>query len=127
MNENELIAKLDVLADYKAQADLLAIEKKQLLEAAMPTEVRQRMEEIEAEFSDKGKAVSENSSALEAEIKKAVVELGASVKGHYLHAVYAKGRVTWDSKTLDKFIVQYPEIGVARNEGEPSVSLRAVK
>ena len=63
----------------------------------------------------------------ESKIKQSVLGFGASVKGSFLHAVYVKGRVSLDIKILDNFVNQYPEIGVARNEGDPSVSLRASK
>lgn len=99
--------------------------KNRLMAEAMPAEVKQRMEEIEAEFADKSSAVAENTSALEATIKQAVIENGTSVKATVLHAVFAKGRVTWDSN-LDGYAVGHPELLSFRKEGKPSVSLRKI-
>ena len=127
MNEQEIKSKLDQLAEFKSQSDVVRLEYKKLLDEAMPADVKKRLDELDAEFADKQMAVTHNIASLEEEIKQSVLEFGASVKGSFLHAVYVKGRVSWDSKTLDKFVNQYPEIGVARNEGNPSVSLRSSK
>ena len=116
--------KLDQLSEFYSQRDLLSIEKARLLAEAMPEEVRQRMAEIEAEFSGKAEAVNENIAALEAEIKADVLTGGKTVKGATLMAVWSKGRVTWDAKSLDGFAVAHPEILYARKEGDPSVSIR---
>lgn len=59
--------------------------------------------------------------------RAAVVALGASVKGEHLHAVYSKGRATWDGKLLEGYAVAHPEVLACRNVGEPTVSIRAVK
>lgn len=127
MNEDQIKAKLDTLADFKAMAQALELEKQQLLDAAIPAEVKARMAEIEAEFTDKAAAAQENIDTLTAEIKQAVIATGASVKGSFLHAVYAKGRVTWDGKKLDGMMSLIPALADARKEGEPSVSFRTVK
>lgn len=120
----DIVQKLDELAEYQAQADVLSLQKRQLLEEAMPAEVKQRMAEIEAEFAGKGEAVSENIAALEVEIKEAVKAEGKSVKATILHAVFAKGRVTWETKGLDGLLVAVPQLAQFRKEGDPSVSIR---
>jgi hypothetical protein len=127
MNEHEIIIALDTLANYQAQVDYLALEKHRLLDEALPAEVKARMAEIETEFADKASAAQENINALTAQIKAAVLANGASVKGSFLHAVYAKGRVSWDGKKLDGMMSLIPALADARKEGEPSVSFRAVK
>lgn len=67
-----------------------------------------------------------NIAGLEASVKAEVVAAGASVKGTRLHAVYARGRVSWDTPGLDGYAVANPEIGTFKRVGEPSVSIRAV-
>lgn len=122
----DIVTKLDELANYQSQVDALALQKRELLESAMPAEVKQRMAEIEAEFAGKAETAQENIAALEAEIKEAVKADGKSVKGTLLHAVYAKGRVTWESKGLDGLLVALPQLAQFRKEGDPSVSIRKV-
>ena len=64
MNEDQIKAKLDTLADFQAMAQALELEKQQLLDAAIPAEVKERMAEIEAEFSGKLDAAKVNIDAL---------------------------------------------------------------
>ena len=115
---------LEQLTEFYAQRDLLMIDKKRALEDAMPAEVKQRMNELEAEFGDKEEAVKDNIAALEAEVKQAVLDEGATVKGGSVQAVYVKGRVSWDSKALDGYCKAHPELEEYRKQGNPSVSLR---
>ena len=120
----DIVKKLDELASYQAQVDALALQKRELLEAAMPAEVKQRMAEIEAEFSGKAETAQENIATLTAEIKEAVKAEGKSIKGTILQAVYNKGKVTWETKGLDGLIVAVPQLVQFRKEGEPFVTIR---
>lgn len=127
MNEIEIKTKLDQLADFQSQLDALNLQKQALIDGILTPEIKQKLADIEAEFSEKGQAANANRSTLEGEIKMAVKELGASVKGQFLHAVWVKGRVSWDDKGLAGYAAAHPEIEQFRKEGEPSVSLRAAK
>jgi hypothetical protein len=55
-----------------------------------------------------------------------VIAHGASVKAKFLHAVFTKGRVSWDTKMLDGLALAFPRLNEARKEGDPSVSLRKI-
>ena len=59
--------------------------------------------------------------------RAAVIALGASVKGEHLHAVYTKGRETWDGKLLSGYAIAHPDVLACRNIGAPSVSIRAAR
>ena len=127
MNEIEIKQKLDQLAEFQSERDAAMLEKQSLLDEIYTAEIKSRMAEIEAEFLGKTEAVNENIAALEAEIKQAIIVHGASVKGSVLHAVFAKGRVSWDTKSLDGYATAHPELLTFRKEGEPSVSIRVAK
>lgn len=90
----------------------------------MTPEIKAELEAIEAEFSDKSEGARLNIEELEAQIKHYVIEHGASVKGEFLHAVYSKPRVSWDTKILDGMIALIPQIAEAKKFGSPSVSIR---
>jgi len=60
-------------------------------------------------------------------IKQSVLEIKESVKGSLLHAVYATGRASWDTKALEGYAVAHPEVFQFKKIGEPSVSIREVK
>ena len=120
----DAVQMLEQLTEFYAQRDLLMIDKKRALNDAMPYDVRERLSELEAEFGDEEEAVKDNIAALEAEVKQAVLDEGATVKGGSLQAVYVKGRVSWDSKALDGYCKAHPELEEYRKQGNPSVSLR---
>ena len=127
MNEDEIKQKLEQLAEYAAQRDLAALDKQALIDQVYTPEIRAKIAEIEAEFESKTEAVRANLAALEAEVKAAVTAHGATVKGSVYQAVYVKGRVSWDTKSLDGYAAAHPELAPFRKEGDPSVSLRTVK
>jgi hypothetical protein len=116
--------KLDTLADYQAQADMLALEKQALIDAVLTPEIKAQIAEIEAEFAGKGKAVGEHITALTNEIKAEVLAHGESCKGEHLQAVWMKGRTSWDTKGLDGYAVAHPEIAAFKTVGEPTVTIR---
>ncbi len=126
MDELEIKKKLDQLADFQAQQDVLTMQKKALIDEILNAEVRAKLDEIEAEFADKTEAVNTNIAKLEEEIKQSVKVLGTSVKSKFFHAVWVKGRVSWDTKAMDNYAIYHPEILKMRKQGEPSVSLRKI-
>lgn len=119
MNSQQALEKL---TELYAKRDLLMIDKK----AAIPAEIQAVLDEIEAEFSPKQDAIGNEISELEAHVKSLVLESGETAKGGSLQAVYAKGRVTWDSKALDGYAKANPAIAEYRKQGEPSVSIRKI-
>jgi len=60
-------------------------------------------------------------------IKQSILEIKESVRGPLLHAVYAAGRASWDTKALEGYAVAHPKILQFKKVGEPSVSIREVK
>lgn len=94
--------------------------------AQVYADLAQRKKEIESEFFGKTQAVDENIKALEAEIREKTKAAKHTVKGKYFSAIYVKGRVTWNTESLDKYADQHPEVAYFRKEGEPSITLRKV-
>ena len=94
--------------------------------AKVYADIASRKNEIEIEFSGKAGDADENIKKLEAEIKAAVKAEGKSVKGKFFHAVYVKGRVTWNTDKMDAWLVDHPFLKEARKEGEPSITLRHI-
>ena len=118
---------LDQLAEIKAQIDLLNSDKQQAINSVMTDEQRTAIRDIEYEFGEKVEAAQANATELENKVKALVVEGGATVKGSRLQAVYMNGRVSWDTKAIDGYAINHPALFAFRKEGEPSVSIRAVK
>jgi hypothetical protein len=126
MNETEIKQALDDLANLRAAHDAITLQKQALVDSVMTPEIRAKLADIDAEFLGKHEAINDKANPLEAEIKQAIIENGASVKGTFLHAIFMKGRVTWDAKALDAYAYTHPQIMGWRKEGEPTCSLRGV-
>ena len=107
--------------------------QKNLIEAAIQrktaqvfAENEQRKVDINIEFNGKADDVDANIKALEAEIKEEVKAGGVSVKGKYFHAIWVKGRVTWNTDKMEAWMIDHPFLAAARKEGEPSITLRKI-
>lgn len=127
MNEYDVKQKLEELAERQAQLSAVMAEKQNAIDAVMTAEMRQKLAEIDNEFASATDALSQQIESLEQQIKYDVAEFGESVKGSLLQAVYSKGRVSWDTKGLDKYANEHPAVLAYREIGKPSVSLRQVK
>jgi hypothetical protein len=117
---------LNQLSELQAAIDAANLQKQEMVVSVIPPEISVRLAEIDAEFTSRIETAREKAAALEAEIKSAVIENGASVKGDYLQAVYSKPRITWDSGLLEGLMIAIPQLEKARKIGQPSVSFRKV-
>jgi len=94
---------------------------------AILAKVQDELDALGSEFTPRLTAASEKFTELEKRIKEGVAVQGKTEKGERWMFVYAKGRVSWDTKKLDGLMLAFPELGQCRSEGEPTVSVRAVK
>jgi len=122
MNTRE---KLDKIADLRSAQNLREMDKQALIDQVLTPEIKTKIAEIEAEFAASDN-VTDTINLLTEEVKSEVTELGETVKGTFLMAVYSKPRVSWDTKALDGYIVSHPELTQFRKEGAPSVSIRGI-
>ena len=86
-----------------------------------------RLELLKAQFEADNKALIDEIASDSAEIKAEVLERGETVKTPAMHAIWNKGKTTWDSRLLDGYAVAHPEILQARKVGNPTVSFRLAK
>ena len=82
--------------------------------------------ELMEQFNKKNADLIEAISNLETEIKNDVLDSGQTIKGESLMACWVTGKTTWDGKTLKVLEKQFPEIGIAKKIGQPTVSFRKV-
>lgn len=122
----DIIAKLDELASLQASAAVLRLDyrdrRAEILSAIQP-----QLDDLDRELKPGLEAADLKEAQLQDEIKALVIGQGESVKGAKLHAVYAPGRVTWDTKRLDGFSLAHPELASFRKVGAPSVTIRPAK
>jgi phage terminase large subunit-like protein len=122
-----LVVMLDDLAALRDRLAALAQTHTQARQAALPALVRTRLARLDAAYAPQIEALEAQVAEVSGSIKQAVLERGESVKGTQLHAIWAKGRVSWDSRYLEIYAAAHPEIAPARKEGQPSVSIREVR
>ena len=116
--------KLNKLVNYRAQVDVLNLQKQDEINRILTPEIKNAIADIEMEFDSKTEGAKDNIATLEKEIKEAVINHGSTVKSEFLMAVYNKGRVSWDGKGLAGFAAAHPEIEAFKKIGKPSVSFR---
>lgn len=116
----DLFARLDAARiEAAATQDAYAARREAILEQLRPL-----LEGLDGEFEDHLRTTNEDVARLQAEVRTAVLAFGASFHHSRVNAVYARGRVTWDTKGLTRYIERYPEVAEFRRVGEPFVSLR---
>ena len=120
----------DLLEDFfeaRCFLDALNLRRKDALDALITPEIRSKMLTVEAEYEEPITAQVARIAELEAIVKDRVLADGCSTKGTHLHAVWMKGRVTWDGKSLEAYSKADPKLLAFRTEGSPSVVIRGVK
>jgi len=127
MDQATIIIALNALSDLYAQRDVLQIEQDTLVGGAIPDAVQIVIADIDLEYAQKRAVVGEKIAALEKTVRCAVIDVGASIKSDYLHAVYNRGRIRWDTKALIGYAIAHPEIGAFNTVGKPSVSIRSIR
>lgn len=122
--EHDIELLLDKLTELQALQACMALNKQELVDAVLTPEIRQKIADIDAEYAPREDDVNTRIGQVSGAVKTAVVTYGKTVSGDHLQAVYVKGRVTWDTKAIDGYAMNHPELFTFRKEGEPSVSIR---
>lgn len=126
MSEEAIRLRLDELSEVMSARDIACIDYQAACKALIPPDIQIALADLDAEFTLRDAAIALNIEEWEKEIKQAVLSHGASVKGTHLHAVWSKSRVNWDSRGLDRYAAQHPEVLMFRSEGESSVAIRKI-
>ena len=120
----------DYLAEYEdvyLRLSDLQSELEKARKDAIPQEVREQLETIEAEYQPKLDVLREKLKSLEDEVKEQVLNTGSTLKGNVVMAVYRRGSTKWDEKHLERLATEYPRILEAKVEGKPSVAIQRIK
>lgn len=121
---NETKDKLERLADLHDAVALLRAEYEQAKEAAVPPMVKAALAGVDEEFLERLTEAESRLVEMETEVKAEVAAAGQTMAANGVRAVWVKGRVTWDAKSLDGYALTKPELFAFRREGEPSVRLQ---
>ncbi len=120
------IQEIDDLDELESQLQALELQKKAQIEQILTPEMQAKLDAIELDFAASVRKIKENIETSKKIIKKDVLQIGSTVKATNLQVVFNKGRVTWDSKSLDKYAELHPEIKEYRREGKPSIRFRRI-
>lgn len=124
--KEEITAALADLSAKRQIANIYADEFKRRHDQIL-LGVKSELDALAEELEPNLLASGVEASNAEANVKSLVLEYGQSVKAELLHAVYTKGKTTWDGAKLDGMVSIIPQIADARKTGQPSVSIREVK
>ena len=113
--------------DLVAHRDNLESAKQQLIDAAIPAEVKAEIDAIEAEIEPEIESLDAEINALAADLKNAVVATGQKIIGTRFQVIYTKPRAKWNTKALDGYAAAHPEILAFRSEGKPGAQIRVMK
>jgi hypothetical protein len=118
-----VVDKLNRLADLRAALDLTRMDY-EAKRAEVLKQVQAELDAIAAEYEPLLEAAEANAATLEGEVKNDVLLRGESVDNEHFHAIYMKGRVSWDSEGIQDYARAHPDVLQFRKTGQPSVSLR---
>lgn len=118
--------KLEELKRLDKEREAFQTEKRAKIDDILTDKIKEKLAKVDAYYDPAIANLNEISKQVEKEIKAVVLINGVSVKGVY-HAIYVRGRITWDSKKLDGYALAHPEINEARKTGKPSVRINRTK
>jgi len=121
--KDNVLQKLERLAQLHAAADLARMDYESR-RAEVLKKVQDELDALEVEFKPALEAAEENAASLEAEIRNDILLRGESLRSSAYHAIYVKGRVSWDTSGLNEYARDHPDVLRYRKESQPSVSLR---
>jgi uncharacterized protein YifE (UPF0438 family) len=117
---NQLFARLEAIRAERTAAQREYVFRK--LDIMAP--VQDQLTALEAEAEPRMKQLEEAVVATEQAVRQAVVAFGRSHNYGRVRAVYSRGRVTFDSKGLQEYLITHPEIEQFKKVGNPIVSIR---
>jgi hypothetical protein len=118
---------LNELYNIEVDLDRLVSSKTEAYDNLITEEIRLQMIEIDEKYDRDIAEVEERLVQLRAITKEGVLDLGRTVQGEHMMAVWNKGRVSWDTAALKGYAVTHPKVNLLRKVGKPSVTIRKVK
>lgn len=126
MASPNILRTIEELADARdARAALAAAYDAK--KADIMRQIADELAALDAEYAPLLAAADEQIKTLAQDIRAAVLQHGASVRGSRIQAVYIRGRTTWDTKGLLRYAMRYPDVLTYRKESAPTVQLRMIK
>src|SRR5947209_4905346 len=100
---DSLTEELNELGKLREQQEALKEEQEARIAEFFTPEIKARVEEIKAEFTDRAASIKEQIDVLNAVVKERVAQYGETVNGSNWQAVWRKGRADWDTEAINKY------------------------
>lgn len=126
IEEHRIAQEIEELNELYSQKNVLELQKQARIDEVITTEIKSKLDAIEAEFDELFRLVEENVRIVKERIGQSVLRHGSTVKGTGFQIVYYKARVLWDSKALDAYALSHPDILRFRTEGTARVQFRRI-
>lgn len=113
-----IIDKVNRLAEWQAQKDLLELDKAAQLKQLIPADIAQLIADLEFEYGSRAEALQANIEELTIEIRLDVLDSGESIRGAHLDILFVPGKLTWDTNRLLDLMQKYPELVDCYKQGK---------
>jgi hypothetical protein len=99
--------KLDSLAEFKAKKTLIELEKQKIIDTIYTPEIKQKIQDVEAEFEGKSETVTAKITALTEECVAEAIAAKSSIHGKFLMVVYNPGGNSAAASDVEKLALTY--------------------
>lgn len=110
-----------------AQRDQLILDMQAKCDDLIPQEIKDQIEDVKFEIMPDIELLNVEILAYETKLREYVLAVGKTLANQHHMFMWSKGRVSWDTKSLEGYAKAHPELLVFRKTGQPSVSVRKVK
>jgi uncharacterized protein YifE (UPF0438 family) len=109
----------------QARADRAALEGEySAARQAVLALVREQLDAVDEAFAARLADATNAAASAEQAVRDLTLRIGRSVSIGPVRATYSAPRVSWDTKKLDTYAEQHPEVKAFRKVGKPTVALR---
>jgi hypothetical protein len=119
MDEKELQARMDELADTEVERDIVIAERETLKQKQLPADIQAELEQIDEEFAPKIEQIELNIKSRKEQLQSLLKEYSKDHAGKEGYTLKSKGyswkweeEVIWDAKALDGYVSdgKHPEM-----------------
>lgn len=122
-----VIKRLEALAKAKEQVKSIQSEYDSVLQSALEMFVPADIQKQLLKLSGKKERKESFVTSVTKFIKETVLDIGESVKGHSLQAVYVTGKRTCDFDKIEGYCLTHPKVKEFLGKTDPTVSIKEVK
>ncbi len=96
------LPNIELLEELYARRDAISLHKQDAIKAAIPQEIRELLDVINAEYAPLENSVNDDIETMEIVLKEEAIEKGETIKGGSFQIVYTKGGYSVSSKDVMK-------------------------